>query len=863
MPKTPKMAILSQITLTILILLLKSIISLNTLQTKLDTYLDIDQNLFSTGTTDKYFVYMVKNEIQMRSASFISFEDKNDKGDPGTRIFSEIQNITNTDCFKVSGICIFSGNGMIESYKLTTLGIQAYKTYQYREPDLAKIWFTRLAAIQGSQYFLSVGQAEHGIMRWKVKTTGSFAKLSYSEVPKYLFATDIIAFPGMIFACVTWRTYKNAQIFDFVGMNKLHSLEKVSGFPAYLSMYPKEYKLAFGDERWLKVFNYQEKTKILEIALDYYISSVQNIQNSEFLILATSEFIQVMDMSAGLAQENRMLYKKRFQFGVYNLRYNDAVNKIFIFGSGFAQGVKFESTSGSRILLKKTHSCGVKNTFRCSKPTRSLQGDKKDAKPDKYCHPFCATCRGPFSAFKCITCNAKIAEISKHEKTGKSRCVPNRSFISDHAAGEGEVQKDYKDLSWSLNDSAAFKGSVPVYSILKYTFYGLIALAIAGGVLYGLLYLVTKGNNSSKKVDPSEPVKTEMGHLNVPQSSNNPKSSHLSNQQDNLNDLKSEEIRDLGYIGWGTEAPKVDNNLISTDRNKKEIDDIANRPTSDMKKGQPQLPIGNHLATPILPIDEPEEPGFGNPIANDLEHSHVIISKKSEYATKPISKLKKRPKRPSYLLTKDMKAEKSRDLNTGVLNLPMMSQRKARPVSSGSPSPTPSHKKTKQKPKLNLKNDISPDIAHSFVLSNQPTPTHKNKNSVSKNQHNSKYTFSLKKLDTLTNRATSNTTSPINRNRKNSNLKLPPGGPGTYKLDKHGKYSKCELNSVAQETPHIALVPNMRHSNARENKMSNALGNREVLKSEIHESDVMDVMGIPSGRRITNRKISDRYDTHL
>lgn len=68
--------------------------------TKTDVYFDLNLPQFATGVTEKYYTYVVNSEIQMRSVSFISFEDKNDKGDPATRTVSGINNITDIDCFR-------------------------------------------------------------------------------------------------------------------------------------------------------------------------------------------------------------------------------------------------------------------------------------------------------------------------------------------------------------------------------------------------------------------------------------------------------------------------------------------------------------------------------------------------------------------------------------------------------------------------------------------------------------------------------------------------------------------------------------------------------------------------------------------
>lgn len=42
-----------------------------------------------------------------------------------------------------------------------------------------------------------------------------------------------------------------------------------------------------------------------------------------------------------MAVADRIVYSKKFEFGMTRLKYSLAANKVFIFGIGFARGVKF------------------------------------------------------------------------------------------------------------------------------------------------------------------------------------------------------------------------------------------------------------------------------------------------------------------------------------------------------------------------------------------------------------------------------------------------------------------------------------------------------------------------------------------
>ena len=120
--------------------------------------------IFDIGVTYKYVLYAVKNEIQMRSANFISVEDMNNKGDPITKIKSRISNVTDVDCFRKTHTCVVSGNNLVQVFILSSIGINLLSSVSFTEKT-SVIQSTRLAAIQGSNYFLAASYAEFGVMR--------------------------------------------------------------------------------------------------------------------------------------------------------------------------------------------------------------------------------------------------------------------------------------------------------------------------------------------------------------------------------------------------------------------------------------------------------------------------------------------------------------------------------------------------------------------------------------------------------------------------------------------------------------------------------------------------------------------------
>lgn len=170
-----------------------------------------------------------------------------------------------------------------------------------------------------------------------------------------------------------------------------------------------------------------------------------------------------------------------------------------------------------------------------------------------------------------------------------------------------------------------------------------------------------------------------------------------------------------------------------------------------------------------------------------------------------------RPKRPHYELGKKF----SNNVQHEDLNIPSIFEAKRqipKKVTSRSPSsknnifsrkkPNASKKSRKPSEKVEA---LVPEIAHSFILEHELKPK-KSKES----KHNSKFTFTLKKLDSIKNKYGSNNNSPAESLNRKSSTNSQRKYKAYHLEPRKSKYSKCDLNSLANETHHIAIVPNTR-----------------------------------------------------
>ena len=362
-------------------------------KTKVKVYYKNLERVDNTGCSNKNFIHQIGRYL---------FSAKKDTK-------SAIYNITDVHCYQAQDLCLVSGNRIIELYQLNKdNSLTRINTYYQRKIRRMLISLMRVRAIQKTNYFLASGKVREGVMRWRIDHQKHLSKLLLNNIPKYLATSNLHAMKDTKFGAITFRTWKQLVVFDYIQMEEVYRWTGHFGLIAYLSRNPSKSRLALGEENRIKVLSYSSGIIFRQIPTDYYINAMVAIPDSEIVILGNINFVRVYDTSIiSYTPEDSYVYSYNMKKSIYGVCFNELSKQIFINGQGFALG----------LII--------------SDPL------------DEQCHPACDGCTIAFSSYACRSC--KRSAVMKEGKC---------QFREKSAPSGGKV--DYETANWSTESYSAY-----------------------------------------------------------------------------------------------------------------------------------------------------------------------------------------------------------------------------------------------------------------------------------------------------------------------------------------------------------------------------------------------------------------------
>ena len=360
-----------------------------------------------------------------------------------------LDDVTDMDCYKHKDICVITGRQVAQSFKLKTGKISNYGVYMF-QAESPKTSFLRVACIHRTDYFLAAGVVANGLMRWNLGNTKKYSKINIAEVPQYLSLTSIVVMESTKFAGLTFRTWKELLIFDFVSLTLMHRWKGFSGFQAYLDYKPKLLRLVLADERSLVVMNYGKGKMLKKFREVYYVYHVKAVPKSDFVTVACGEFVRVWDVGK---DENKFVWSFQVRDGVYRHDLSTKFKQIFIFGNNYVRGV-------SLILPNK-----------------------------RQCHPLCQDCLTGFTNYACKSCKQNIKAVNSTEE-GHFFC-DKKNFIT--------LLTDYKDVQWSKFTHKAYNKGMDWKRVIS-----ICSIILGIGILLSCLYTLANTLFFSKSKNPKQ-----------------------------------------------------------------------------------------------------------------------------------------------------------------------------------------------------------------------------------------------------------------------------------------------------------------------------------------------------------------------
>jgi hypothetical protein len=299
----------------------------------------------------------------------------------GTMVFksgsleSKLENITEFRCSTEKKICLVGADFVYLTIGANTDGSNFTRQMMYSvRPQTTFRIHSRVAFIPGTDYFLSVSLSKYGINRWKIGKNDSFTQLKVQGVGNSLEASDLLVVDRSKYALVTFATSTSIYLIDFLAMTETRTISGRAGMMALLSADPSLAHFVCASENQITKYSYLDGTAIATFRNDYIVTGMQNVNNTDFVIVATWE-----------------------QVFVYSFAGSDTaawVASPYFYattGKQMPGGIRFDQSTGTMYFSGLGHVTSLTDTA------------------SAYCHSSCTGCSIMLSESKCSSCKAPAA----------------------------------------------------------------------------------------------------------------------------------------------------------------------------------------------------------------------------------------------------------------------------------------------------------------------------------------------------------------------------------------------------------------------------------------------------------------------
>ena len=369
----------------------------------------------------------------------------------GTKTTStDMKNATDLACSTSSNKCLVAVDFVFKEFTLDPSSgeLKFSKKYQVREQSNLRI-YSKIAFVEGSQYFLTSSLSKYGVNRFKLGDDSGFAQIKYTSISDFLECTDILVIPNSKYALISYVGYNKISLIDFISMSEVRWIAGHAGFLAPLTADISEGYFVSASEKYITKYKLTDGTKVDTITIDYIITGVKNVNNTDFVIVATWEQVYVYNFAGSSTAA--------WQTSPY---FYELLNKQMTGGVKWNQPEAMMYFSGLGHITSLT---GTEGTF---------------------CHPYCAGCSLILSEYKCTACSSTTTMAESH-------CTLPADQIKLPPGGK----IDYGAAAWIENNSKT--GTVGGFNIKDYYLY----IIIGAGGLVGLCCIFCICKMCCKKKD--------------------------------------------------------------------------------------------------------------------------------------------------------------------------------------------------------------------------------------------------------------------------------------------------------------------------------------------------------------------------
>jgi hypothetical protein len=278
---------------------------------------------------------------------------------------------------------------------------------------------SRIAFIEGTDYFLTASLSKYGVNRWKVGKNDSFSQMKIQNIGTSLEIADLLIIDRTSYALLSFATATSINLIDFVTMTEVRSIKGVAGHLAMLTADPSQANFLSAAENKITKYSYLDGSTVATLTCDYIVSGMKNVNLSDFVIVATWE-----------------------QIFVYSFTGNDptvwATSPYYFYTTGkqMPGGIRFDQPTATMYFAGLSHVTGLADTS------------------TTYCHPNCLTCTAMLSEYKCSGCKAPAVSDNGVCKVSADaiKAPPGGAFSSSTASWSDDSMKPAAAKGFNIKD---------------------------------------------------------------------------------------------------------------------------------------------------------------------------------------------------------------------------------------------------------------------------------------------------------------------------------------------------------------------------------------------------------------------------
>lgn len=341
-------------------------------------------------------------------------------------------NATDFQCSLSKQLCLLAIDFLVIPFTIDSASSTLKQSTAYKLRDQSSVRIhSRVAFIEGSDYFISSSLSRYGIIRWKIGQTATYAQLKFSDVSQVLETSSLLAIPGSKIALLSYSGYTRVIVADIVSMKEVRKVDAKATYLAPLSQDQSKGFFVTANEQQLEKYSWVDGTsRIGSTSLDYLIRGLRNVFGTDLVIVATWQQVYVVNCfdNDSTWQSTPYPYFKSIGRTVGSFAFSQTSGKMLFSGLGMLNTL--EDTSQS------------------------------------FCHPFCQGCSLMLSEKKCTSCKSPAVLTD-------GSCLPPADSIKQPPS----AVPDFLKVSWSED---TVKPTEKKFNIKDYYLYIIIG---AGGLL--------------------------------------------------------------------------------------------------------------------------------------------------------------------------------------------------------------------------------------------------------------------------------------------------------------------------------------------------------------------------------------------